>query len=303
MQWSQIKTIFIVCFLVLNVYLLIQFLNKQEQDDLSVLERQESTIEDELEADNITYVDLPEEESKESFMSVGQRIFSEEELSHINSDDNQEVILVNDSFIVSQFDQYPKIPSDGSKKGIEETVRGLINFPEDYVFWDWNKEMNVLIFFQLENDRPIYFNRNGLILAFLNDQNEIVFYTQAMLDEGEPRQEKKKLIKPIQAIETLYSSNELHMGDEITKMDIGFHTRVPSTHGVQVFVPTWKVTVNKNRNYFVNAIEGFVFMSEEIDFLEETITVYLERFKESKNIDKINKNIINILAKKIETDS
>lgn len=303
MQWSQIKTIFILCFLLLNVYLLIQFLDKQEQDDLSILERQESTIEDELEADNITYVELPEKESKESFISVGQKAFSEEELSQLNSDDNQEVILANESFIVSQFDKHPKIPLDGSNKEIEEAVKELINFPDDYKFWDWNKEMNVLIFFQLEKDRPVYFNRNGLVLAFLNDQNEIVFYTQTMLDESEPRQEKKKLIKPIQAIETLYTSNELHTGDDITRIKMGFHTRVPSTHGVQVFVPTWKITVNKSRNYFVNAIEGFVFMSEEIDFLEETITVYLERFKESKNIDKINKDIINILAEKIEADN
>src|SRR5699024_2331884 len=132
----------------------------------------------------------------------------------------------------------------------------------------------------------------GMILVFLNDENEIIFYTQAMLGEAESRQEKKTLIKPIKAIETLYSTNELNSGDRITKMDIGFHTRVPSSHGVQVFVPTWKVTVNGERNYFVNAIEGFAFSSNEYDFLEETIALYIERVNDSENRDKINSHVI-----------
>lgn len=303
MQWSQIKTIFILCFLLLNIYLLILFLDKQEQSDLGILENEASTLEEELKAEDISYVDLPGEESKESFISVGQKSFTEEELATLNGKRGQELILVNETFIISQFDKYPSVSTDDSPKDLETSVREKLGLSEEYVFWNWNEEFNVLIFFQLENDRPVYFNRNGMILVFLNEESEVVFYTQSMLGEAEPRQEKKTLIKPIKAIETLYNTNELNSGDQITKMDIGFHTRVPSLHGVQVFAPTWKVTVNHSRSYFVNAIEGFVFFSNEFNFLEETITLYQNRIKESENRDKINSDVINILSEKVDNIS
>src|SRR5699024_12369246 len=121
-------------------------------------------------------------------------------------------------------------------------------------------------------ERPIYFNQNGMILVFLNDDNEMIFYTQTMLGEAEPRAEKKTLIKPIKAIETLYKANELKAGDEITKVDIGFNTRVPLENGIQVFVRIWKVSIDDEKVYFVNAIEGFVFSGDDNKILTNMIS-------------------------------
>src|SRR5690625_7676190 len=72
-----------------------------------------------------------------------------------------------------------------------------------------------------------------------------------MLDKSDDQQEKRKLISAIEAIEKLYNSSELNVGDNVTTVDIGFHTRVPLENGVQVFVPVWKITVDDERHYFV----------------------------------------------------
>ena len=302
MQWSQIKTLFIFTFLILNIYLSIQFMNKQKLADLGVLEHRQSTFEELLESENITIPESLHEESKERFISVRQRNFTDEELQGIEALEDQKTVLVNKNLIVSQFEKKPSVPDNFGEdnEAIKEVLQKLIAFPEDFTFWNWNKELNILIFFQKENDRPVYFNQNGILLVFLNDNNEAVFYTQTMLDESGEQQEPRKLIKSVEAIEKLYNSSELSFGEEVTFVDIGFHTRVPLTNGVQVFVPVWKITVNDERNYFVNAIEGHIFSSNELDFLEESIELNIERIQEMKDEKEMRSDILKFLNVKLE---
>lgn len=299
MQWSQIKTIFILCFLVLNIYLIAQYFDKRDQTDVNVLQREESTIEDQLKAENITYKDLPDENLEESFISVEQKQFNDDEIMMLNDLKNQRTTtVINKSFIVSQFDQPIGITENHSQKEIEQLVEDMFIYSDNYIFWDWNKELNVLIFFQEKMDRPVYFNSGGLVLIFLDDQNEMTFYIQTMLGDEDSRRERESLIEPIKAIETLYNNNELHSGDDITQVDIGFHTRVPLEDGIQVFVPTWKVTVNGEKRYFVNAIEGFIFSSDEKAFVKEFINLMVDRIKLLEDEEIFKENILSILEAK-----
>src|SRR5690625_780610 len=294
MEWGQIKTVFILGFLILNIYLLIQFLEKQDQEDLSLLDREESTIEEKLNSENITIKqELSDEEEKEPYLSVRQRNFDEEDIKQLASFSNQRTTVINQNFIFSIFEKPMKIPDDDLEI-IDGFVRKLIIYPDEYELWHWNKDVNVLIFFQKENNQPIYFNQSGIILAFLNDDDELVYYTQTLLGEPDSLHDKKTLLKPLEAIEVLYNANELRSRDEISKVDIGFHTRVPSTDGVQVFVPAWKVTVNDERNYFVNAIEGFIFASNEFNFLKESIEFNLKRVQEMED-EELRKDALRLL--------
>jgi len=284
MQWNQIKNVFILVFLLLNVYLLYQFNEKRELADVDVLEPRESTIEHQLELEDIEIGELPEEELKETYLSVDQRTFTKE-FKELSDTDSQKMMLINDTFIVSVFEKTIPIRKSDSPSDIEELLEDEIPYAEEYEFWDWNEDTNIIILFQQKKDRSVYFNQNGVVLVYLNDDDEAVFYTQTMLGETEQRQEEKSLIEPMTAVETLYNANELKSGDEITNVGIGFHTRVPLEDGEQIFVPTWKVVVNEERNYFVNAIEGFVFAGDEVEFLEETLELYIERIEDIEEED------------------
>lgn len=302
MQWSQIKTLFILSFLILNIYLLIQFIGKLEEENYGILEYDDSSIEQKLDEENIVIHSLPSGQEKEPFISVRQRVFSKEDLEKFKTHKNQTIGVINNNFVISLFDKPVPILEEDERDVIEGFVKNYFAFPDDYELWSWNKELNVLIFFQENNERPIYFNQNALILVFLNEENEMVFYTQTMLGESDSIKEKKDLIKPMTAIETLYNSNELRPGDEITKMEIGFHTRVPTDQGTQVFVPAWKVTVNKEKNYFVNAIEGWVFSSNELGFLEETIGFYFNKIDSMTDNQKMKEKVLLFLKSKIDSD-
>jgi len=300
-QWSQIKTIFIIFFLALNVYLVIQYIEKQGQTGANVLHREESTIEDQLAADNITYGKLPDEDLEESFISVEQKTFTDDEIIELNKLKNQRTTtVINKKLIISQYDKPIAISKNQTGDEIKELVEDTFIYSDEYDFWNWNKDLNVLIFFQKKQNRPIYFNNNGITLLFLDDNDETLFYVQTMLGEAESRRERQSLIQPIEAIETLYNNNELYPDDEITKVEIGFHTRVPLDDGIQVFVPTWKISVNEDRRYFVNAMEGFTFSSNETAFVEEAIETIIDRVELLEDDEILKENIISFLRGKLD---
>lgn len=287
MHWGQIKTLLIVSFLILDVYLFMQVMEKKEEADIGILEQEPSTIEEQLKAESITYKNLPDEVEEETYISVTQRSFHIEELKGEEPYKNQDTTLLTQHVLLSQLNQPVEIDENISREDMEETFNDLVYYADEYSYWNWNKEANVIVFFQRKEGLPIYYNQNGLVLLFLNDKNEIVYYVQTMLDEAETLAEKKKLMEPIRAIETLYNANELKPGDTITKVSLGFHTRVPFEEGVQVFAPIWKVNVNDERDYFVNAIEGFTFSSSENVFLTEVMNVTLDKVEERSKFEEL----------------
>src|SRR5690625_408035 len=164
MNWEQIKTLLILSFLILNIYLFVQFLDKKEQADIGVLEQQQSTIEDQLKAESIMLPELPDEEYEETYISVKQELFHEEDIILSKNLIAQKPTLINDYFIVSKLDEPMEITKGNFHKELEEIFPRLVLSPDEYTYWHWNEKMNVIIYFQTKMDRPIYFNQNGLVL-------------------------------------------------------------------------------------------------------------------------------------------
>ncbi|MFZ3577703.1 two-component system regulatory protein YycI [Virgibacillus sp. DJP39] len=304
MQWSQIKTLFILCFFVLNVFLLVQFVNKQNKEDLDELkDQQEATIEENLKSENIKIRPEKLPEAKEgSYIKVVQQQFSEEDISMIKGIKKQTTAVINNDFIISKLNEPFPINQDASNDEIVGLVKKELEIisQESYVFWNWNEEMNVLVFFQEKKARPIYFNQNGMLLVFLNEKNEISFYTQSLLGEVVDKKEQVPLVKPLTAINVLYQKNSLISGEEVTAIDIGFYTRLADPDGPQVFAPTWKVSVDGERSYFVNAIEGYIFLNNDMEFLTNSIKAIIEKVDRIENDSVLKNYLVNMLKKRLE---
>lgn len=286
MHWGQIKTLLILSFLILDIYLFMQFLEKKEVADIGVIEHEPSTIEEQLNGESITIKELPDQEYEETYISLKQHLFTKDELKGLSNVPKQESFILNQNMVVSILDKAIALPSKKTDENMDDFLTSFAYYGEEYTFWKRNEEKNVLVYFQNKLDRTIYYNDKGIILVFLNDDNEATHYIQTMLGEEETVAEKRKLITPMRAIETLYNANALFAGDEITRVNIGFHTRVPFESDVQVFVPIWKITVNEDHNYFVNAIEGFIFSTDEEEFFDEVTTTMMKRLDIQKGQNK-----------------
>ncbi len=287
-QWGQIKNLLIISFLLLDIYLLVQFIEKQETADMSILETSESSIEENLKEEDIKVVDLPTKEYEEPFISASPKKLTNEDENKIKALANQTPEIVDGHFIFSEINKKVKIPKEQKPETMDRFIESLVFKGDQYRFWRHHKETNVVIYFQEQYERPIYYNQNSLILLFLNDKNEVKYYTQTLLDDYKQSDDKNKLIQPMTAVETLYRQDELSQGDEIIDVEMGFHTRVPLESGIQVFAPTWKINIKGKRSYFVNAIEGFVFSTERSEFLTDSIESTISKVKKIKN-KKINK--------------
>lgn len=300
MHWGQIKTLLIISFLLLDVYLFIQYMDKREESDFSMWEYQESTIEDQLITESIKIQNLPDKEYEESFITVKQMDFTDNKLFGVKDLAKQDPYIFNQYFLASKLDKAQSIPKNKSDEEMMLLLNKLVYGASEYSYWGMNEELNVLIYFQNKLDRPVYYNQNGLILLFLNEKDEVEYYTQTMLGEAETLSENMKLIKPIQAIEILYKANSLYTGDEISSVNIGFHTRVPSETGVQVFAPIWRVNVNGEADYFINAIEGLINTTNDEEFLISTFQAGIERMDGASNTDKVVKSFKDDLQERID---
>ncbi|RYG73359.1 hypothetical protein EU245_06620 [Lentibacillus lipolyticus] len=304
MQWKQIKTLFILCFLALDVYLLFMFFDKQQESDFGYESPGSTTLEQELESENITIsAEWPEKEIKESYITAGKRTFANKELDYFSALENQEVEVLDQTLILSRFKEPVSIPDNAGDDTINELIKSRILLPENYTFGSWNKSMNTLIFFQKKKDHPIYYNQNGVIIIYLNDENEMMFYTQTMLGKAESPSEEKTLIEPMDAIKVLYDGNRIWPGDEITDVKLGFHRRIPLPSGEQSFAPTWVVTVNENENFYVNALENLAIKNDEMEFLNDVISATLENIQRLPDDNDIRDYVQNHLNEKLSSDN
>ncbi|MFD1734975.1 two-component system regulatory protein YycI [Bacillus salitolerans] len=250
MDWSKTKTIFIIVFLILDLFLAFQFVEKRDQNQLGIIA--ETTLEDQLEANEISYVDLPKETIKETYITGKSKEFIANEVEALQG---QIPEIINNTKLESVFET--PVPIE------EETAEWLNTFVKNhvleggsYMFWGYEEQHKLLLFFQHYNGKPVYYNQNALLAIHVNEENEMIGYEQTLLVDIEEMMvggNKQEILPPIKAIENMYKRNDLKPGSKVTKVELGYFTLVPDA---QVFVPTWHFIVNNKENFFINAFEG-----------------------------------------------
>src|SRR5699024_734754 len=133
MHWGQIKTLLILSFFVLDVYLFMQFMDKKEEADIAILEEQTSTIEDQLKSEDI-------------YISVKQENFEEEDLEDESLVNKQYPTIYKYNLIASKLDKPIKIKENASTDTLTEILEETVFYPEEYTFWNWNRDANIIIF-------------------------------------------------------------------------------------------------------------------------------------------------------------
>ena len=257
MDWSKSKTIFIVVFLILNIFLYTQYVDVYTQSQhVEVLA--EKTIEAKLKDDNITYHSLPNTVENVSYLSGKMRNFNENELTENDSVSTQ----IIDHYMVRCTIKNPVAIRDiTDKNSFTNFMQYYVQDGTKYKLWEINEEQHYALFFQVINDRVLYYNSSGYVKVFWNDMNEIYGYEQTMLEKIEKLEQEESTIPPIQALQALYTRSLLQANSKVVDMNLGYSTLVQLTQ-TQVFAPTWQVRVEdedgKVEEHFVNAFEGKV---------------------------------------------
>lgn len=278
MQWGQIKVLFILSFLILDLYLLQQFLDKQKEAEVGNISLSESEgVEMEIENSGITIgsdalpADTPD---VPTIKSENKNNFSEEILSQIETleDEGKQDIKISNNILKSTLKDPVKVNEDN----VIEKVDQVVPFSDQYSYWGWNEEKKAILFFQKANGKTVYFNQGGFLQVLVQD-GEITGYLATLLSFSDistsSTQEKKtKLIEPYTIIKHLLEEGKIDSGDRITKMKVGYHNNINlnpwEERGPQAFAPTWKIMVNSDQFYFVYATDGKIIDINEDEFIE-----------------------------------
>lgn len=265
LDWSRIKTIFIITFLVLDIFLAIQFYQKRSNYQLDVIA--ESSIEDQLKANDITYVSLPKDSLKESYIAGNSKIFTDK----IASDLVDQKVEIYNEVLQSHMKKPIPIPKSNRNFFLEKFVKDYVWNGNSYRYCETNTATKTIYFCQTYKNRLIYNIDSSVVEVKYNSNNEIYAYRQRYLEGLKEMVDKKnvqEVLSSIKAIQNLFVKDELKPGDKVTNVDFGYYTLIPLTTGVKVIAPAWHIVVNEKENYFVNAIEGQVNKLEEEQWSE-----------------------------------
>ncbi|AMX84971.1 transcriptional regulator [Geobacillus subterraneus] len=260
MDWNKTKTIFIIVFLVLDCFLVYQFMEKRNSSQLDVI--LETTIEEQLEANGITYVELPKEVTKAAYVSGKSRSFTAADTKQLSG---QRVEIKGETKLKGTFTHPVALNVEDPYQLREFLQRHILN-GEQYAFWSFDKQEGTVTCYQVYDGKMIYGNENSKLVIHVNEQKEALSYEQTMLDDLEKYERKQDIVPAIKAIETLYRKGHLQPGDRVTKVELGYYGLVQFTAS-QVLTPTWHIVVNRKEDYFVNAFEGQV-INEQGNVLE-----------------------------------
>lgn len=250
MDWNKIKTIFIITFLVLDVYLLYQFLKIRDANKYEVIT--EASVEEKLKADDIQYVDVPKTPLKDQYLSAKPKLFNKSDIAKLKG---QAVTFKDGTTIEATLDKSVRLGSKFEPSELSSFLKENILYGDHYQFWKKDDKLNTITYFEQNDNDPFYQNVNGMITFTLNPDNEIVSYEQTYLENIEKLTAKEEILPPLKVMETLYQKGVLKPKSKITKIELGYSTLIQLT-GSQVLAPTWHFVVNDKVDLFVNAFEG-----------------------------------------------
>lgn len=255
LDWSKTKTIFIVVFAILNVFLYSLYLS-QYTEAQNVQTLGETSIDESLKQDNISYEELPDYPKEMSYVSADISTFSTSELEKF---DKQDFVISEDTVLQSRMETPFPVKNSKGDYQFDVFLEEYVPYSDDYLLWEIIEENQFAIFFQKVEDYPIYFNSNAMIIVFWDEDGNIINYEQQHFTEFEHFNKKKDILSPRDVINTLYSRDYLKRDSTVKSISLGYSTLITLTQ-TQVFAPTWRVRVELKdgeiEDYFMNAIEG-----------------------------------------------
>ena len=280
MDWNKTKTIFIVVFSILNIFLYSLYLDRyNDAQNLQVMG--ETSIEESLQLDDISYGELPVFADESYYVSAEISAFSEEQLKKLV---DQKFTLVDEVHLISKLEvPYPLKNAKGEEQFTQFIAKHVLNGKE-YFLWNRDEEKRQATFFQKVDAYPIFFNKNAMLIIYWDEDENIIGYEQSMFGDFINFNKKKDILLPIEAINALYSKDYLRKGSTVIDISLGYSTHIQLTK-TQVFAPTWHVRVKLEdeeiEDYFINATDGKI-----IEFKDELdVPDPIDEADEEKEID------------------
>jgi regulatory protein YycI of two-component signal transduction system YycFG len=261
LDWSKIKNIFIISFLILDLYLIYGFIKVVESNEYDVKAEPEFSFEALLKTQEIEYITLPKTNVEDFYLTAEPKIFTiEDTKTSILS--NQMVTIRGDTQLDSILKEPLAITEKSGQEELNQFIKDNVLYGDQYHFWKRSSDGSTIIYTQQYKGKNLFENQMAQLIFYVNDSKEVYLYTQTFLEDMKELKNPKKIIQPIKAIETLFSKGELPPKSKITEVELGYFTFAPLPDTRQVLNPAWCFTVEGKGKLYVSAFEGDIIVPE-----------------------------------------
>lgn len=270
MDWSKTKTIFIIVFLILDIFLLFLFIQKYEDSQLETIGDLSTT--ERLADENVTLGELPDVEDSQPYLNAEFYRFMSSDLQSL---EGQNATIREGQILESVITDPVAIEDPENPEELNELLADYAFNGGEYTFWEYDEEENQLLYFQTYDDLTLYYNLNAQIAVQLNENNEAISYEQTYLTSFEEFTEEQELREPRSALETFYDRNLIQPNSTATDLTLGYYPLFVQAGGdaegvaTQVLTPTWKMTIESEDGsrieLFMNAVDGTIYDMSQVD--------------------------------------
>jgi len=259
MDFRKVENIFIAAFLILNIYLIFSYFNRNTLQYASTSMNQVDVAEV-MEQNGI---DLPEFENNHPTvysMQADQNNLLEEEVSNLDEQAgtvSEEGTFYN-SFLSDPVELEGNI-QDGYTEEDRTTIENFVNsdrvlFGEDYEYGYFDEENSRFVFFQNVSGIPVADGTSEISL-YINSQGNIYSYQQTfagpMTEQGDPLE----VITDQEAVETLFQNNEISSNTTVSKPRLSYQ-RTLNLEDLSMYSPVWIIHVETANGIEVHRVNG-----------------------------------------------
>lgn len=255
MNWKRTKTIFIFVFILVNILLVIIYINKVNNAQINDAQSNNNVDfqQEEIQVPN----DLLKKEVKDTKLAqitARSKNFSSYAKDHSDMDTSD-----SDKTLEGDINKSVKV-SDKNLKDIKDFISRNVYNGKKYQLSDLSSDN--ITYEQTYDGYPIM-NNSKARLTFNLSNGKATSYKQTAMDnihmaEGS-NSTKKQVISPRAAVEALYFNRYLKKHDQVIDARLGYYSVVKETN-VQLLQPNWEIKVkhhgeNKIKTYYVEATD------------------------------------------------
>ncbi|SNZ02324.1 Two-component signal transduction system YycFG, regulatory protein YycI [Terribacillus aidingensis] len=253
MQWNKIKLTFILAFLVLNVYLVIQLFPQEETEQIGLETETPASVLESVKG----YSELSDEETETNQQYEATKMqFKKKELEELPG--NMNFDINSGTELVATFEEPERLPVElPFDKDTTQSLDALNGFIEEYVlhgedYTYWGRQGNKMLFFQETDKGQTYFSEDSLLMVTINEDYQVTGYTQTYIENFKKSENEKgwevNHYSEKQAVKALTAKQYIERGDTI-EVEKGFYPIIELSSKPN-YTPAYKITVNDTKHYF-----------------------------------------------------
>ncbi|MFO8069681.1 MAG: two-component system regulatory protein YycI [Alkalibacterium sp.] len=260
MDFKKVENIFLITFLLLNVYLLVSYLNRNDIQQATSSPGQVNLIR-EMEQIGINIPTLQEEERDVYYVQADSNQSLEDNVDQL---ENQAGSVAEDGSLYTSILSDPIEIEGNPDDGFTEEdyaklnafiLDGSVLFGEEYMYLRYDRSQNRFIYAQEVEGIPVADGTSEISLFYGSDGN-IISYQQNYAGPMIPQGSTQSVITDRQAIEILFQNNEISSNSTVGRPILTYY-RTLHLEDLSMYGPVWYVPVTDTSGEQVLRVDAF----------------------------------------------